>query len=435
MERGIMAEQALVGAMMLDPEGSAQAAALCSPVMFEDEGMQILFRVIRELQIHKKPVDVVGVLGGAGEKYKVQLVEACETCPSVSNAGLYAQLVLEGYRRRMLLGDLAKAQFDLSDVVGSVDQVMAQVRRALDKQQVLQELKEDESARDLEACIAEFEKELAQPDEAYKTGWLDLDEYGLFQPGSVVVLSGRPGTGKTDLALNLLARLSGRYRVNYNTLEMPRTQLMLRLTAKATRIPSTRLARRELSDTERSSIHNLLVMMAEQRTLILDEAQGVTPELVEARILKYQPQLIALDHVGLMRTSRPRDKAVERLTEISNALKQLALRHRCCIVEVVQMKRDVDRRGPDSVELADLKGTGAFEEDADAVVQIRPKAEEGENGTKTVTLYVKKNRHGPQGEICFSWEPAYHSWVPLSYTQQDCRPVPGGFPGKEEKKA
>ena len=99
------------------------------------------------------------------------------------------------------------------------------------------------------------------------------------------------------------------------------------------------------------------------------------------------------------------------------------------------MKREVDRRGPDSVELADLKGTGAFEEDADAVAQIRPKAEEGENGTKTVTLYVKKNRHGPQGEICFSWEPAYHSWVPLSYTQQDCRPVPGGFPGKEDEKA
>src|SRR5699024_3846455 len=140
-----------------------------------------------------------------------------DTLPSISHIDDYAALVVEDYRARLLGEAVGAAQGGLLSGE-TADAVCEQLRRALRMQEAILSAQQDSTARGFDATLDDVLKTLAAPDTSLKTGWKELDYFGMFERGNTVVIGGRPGNGKTDFAMNLAGRLSSRYKVYYLTL-------------------------------------------------------------------------------------------------------------------------------------------------------------------------------------------------------------------------
>ena len=199
--------------------------------------------------------------------------------------------------------------------------------------------------------------------------WRDLDELGLFGERMVTVLAGRPGHGKTDLALALALRLSNCVQTYYLTMEEDRRKLMMRTMSKLTRINSTRLRDRKITEEERESLNNAFALIKGHTGMIYDDGTRMTVDDIRARVMKYRPRIVFIDHIGLIADTQPGRKEYERLADVTRQLKELAMETGITIVELVQLNRSTDRNGgAKKAALGDLRGSGTIEQDADAVV-------------------------------------------------------------------
>lgn len=426
---------AVIGAALLDPEASRQTVERLSHQMFEDGPLRKLFAAIKLQLTTGHSVDPVTILPMVGKDYKELMAVAVETVPTISHVEDYGALVVEDYRRRLLTEALAAASASAADS----DAICAQLRQTLDVQEHVRAAQLDDTARDFDAILDEALGAIQQPNQGAQLGWKTIDRYGLFGRGAVTVLAGRPGGGKTDLALVLAARLSRQNRVYYLTMEEARKKLMLRILSKVTRIDSTRMRDRLLSEYEIASLHNAGQMLKSHHNMIIDDAQNLTVEGVRAKLLRYKPQVVFIDHIGLLMGTDPKQREYERLMEATRALKQLAMQMDICIVELVQLNRLVDKSGgARKATMADLRGSGTIEQDANSVLIIESEVNgtrqlAGEDDYIDVPVRVSKNREGLTGRFEMRWQPQYHDWQPAPDPQDDFdesdAPMPRGWGG------
>lgn len=424
---------AVIGAALLAPEASRPTVERLSHQMFEDGPLRKLFAAIKLQLTTGHSVDPVTILHMVGPEYKSLITTAAETVPTVSHVEDYGALVVEDYRRQLLLEAAAAASISAADS----DTICAQLRQALEVQEQIRSAQEDDTARDFDAIIDEAMRTLQQPDTSARLGWQAIDRYGLFGRGAVTVLSGRPGGGKTDLALVLAARLSRQHRVYYLTMEETRKKLMLRILSKVTRIDSTRMRDRTLTEQELASLHSASQLLKAHHNMVIDDAQNLTVEGVRAKLLRHKPQIAFIDHIGLLMGTDPKQREYERLMETTRSLKQLAMQMDICIVELVQLNRLVDKSGgARKATMADLRGSGTIEQDANSVLIIESEVNgtrqlAGEYDYMDVPVRVSKNREGLTGRFEMRWQPQYHDWQPAPDPKDDFdasdAPLPGGW--------
>ena len=212
---------------------------------------------------------------------------------------------------------------------------------------------------------------------------------------------------------------------------------MLRTMSKLTRINSTRLRDRRLTDEERTALNNAYQMIHQHTGLIYDDGTRVTVEDIRARVLKYKPRIVFVDHIGLIADTQTGRKEQERLADVTRGLKELAMETGITVVELVQLNRTTDRNGgARKAALGDLRGSGTIEQDADAVVFIESEVTgerrlQGPNDYFEVSLRVSKNREGETGRVPMWWQPQYHEWQPAPDPSEDFHeddaPLPAGW--------
>jgi replicative DNA helicase len=239
------------------------------------------------------------------------------------------------------------------------------------------------------------------------TGFSRLDSVtaGL-QPSDLIIIAGRPSVGKTSFVLNVLTNAAGAGKtpVALFSLEMSRQQIVRRILASEAGIPATKLRTAHgLSQDDWTRL-----FMAADRVnkfeMYLDDSPLLTVAQLRGKVRRLKLQhgigMIALDYLQLMRPTRSFDSREREIAEISRNLKALAKELDIPVLALSQLSRDVEKRQDKRPVLADLRESGAIEQDADIVMFLHdPNPQQVDRVHRQVELVVAKHRSGPTANI------------------------------------
>lgn len=252
------------------------------------------------------------------------------------------------------------------------------------------------------------------------SGFQELDNMlGGLLPMSVYVIAGRPGDGKTGLALAFADCISRDLATLIFSLEMSRGELVGRLVSRLIEVPSKVIAKKIRDGHPPKNLAEGLSQLS-QRRLTIDDRDHLTVDQIAATARIHAGRgklgLIVIDYLQLI---TPRDRKVNReqqIAESSRSIKQLAKQTRCPILLLSQMNRAVEGRADKEPQLSDLRESGAIEQDADAVIFIwaEPKGDQSQR-----KLLIRKNRHGPLGHVTVEWLPQYTTFKPIQREWHD----------------
>ena len=439
LPHNLEAERSILGAILLDNQSINTAIEKIRPQDFFHDGHRRIFERMINLNEAHHAIDLVtltedmgraGELEGAGgHAYLAQLMDGM---PRVSNMEHYARIVKE----KALLRNLIHAAHHIEQTALEAEEdADALLDRA---ESSIFQLAEDrirsgfigvkelvkESYPRLERILTEGHRLTG-----ISTGYEQLDNLtaGL-QPSELIIIAARPSMGKTALALNIAENVAVRQSlpVGIFSLEMSKESLLLRLLASHARIDAHKFRTGHINRGDMQEISTSLGILAESPLWIDDSASSTVVEMgAKARRLKSDKGLsmVVVDYLQLM-TARGRfGNRNEEVSSISRGLKGLAKELKVPVVVLSQLTRAPERddRRP---QLADLRESGAIEQDADVVMFInRPnfyKSDLPEDERAKTELIIAKQRNGPTDTLKYVFlnkftrfeEQAPESWQP-----------------------
>jgi replicative DNA helicase len=420
------AEASLLGAMLLSTDAISSALQLVTVDDFYKPAHAHVFDAITSLYGQGEPADPITVaeelkraglldaVGGAGA-----LVELEALTPATSNASFYAKIIEERSRMRQLIGvghEVSQLGYDVpEDVDKAVDHAESLVFRIADRR-ITDTLLPIHHLMDMGLDRLEQLYENKGALTGLPTGFADLDNLlGGFQPSSLVIVGARPATGKTSLALAMVASASmqSRKSVLLFSLEMSHVELTQRLLCSEARVDSRRIRTGQLTDDDWKRISRAVGRLGEADLWIDDNPNLTIMELrAKARRLKSQIGdlgLIVVDYLQLMSGRTSAENRQVEVAEISRGLKILARELETPVVALSQLSRGVEARQDKRPNLADLRESGSIEQDSDVVMFIyrdalydREKADDGDT-----ELIVAKHRNGPTGTVHLTFLPRF----------------------------
>jgi replicative DNA helicase len=417
----IEAEQALLGALMIDATAWARIASIVAAEDFFRADHRIIFETIAKLQDSRQAVDVVTV-NSYLEKLKrsnqvggiAYIGTLARDTPTAANVETYAATVREraSLRRLKAIGDeIAMAATDTSEHTAA-----EQTARAQERLQQLQVRARSGNgligARELvDDLVADLDRRLDSP-AGLSIGLADFDalSHGL-EPGDLVVIGARPSIGKTSVAIAIADAVSRVFPTAVFSAEMPARQLMRRCLALRTQIPQGKLRRpKQLSDDQWSSIAGAAGDMAKQR-LWIDDTPSPSLTHIRAETLALRCRnalgLMLVDYVQLVRGNGA--NRYEQLRDVAYGLKALAKEIHVPIIVLAQLNRGVESREHKRPHVSDLRDSGAIEEAADIIGLLYSEGFYNPDFEMPYVLEcsIAKNRNGERGECLWRFDGAY----------------------------
>ncbi len=410
------AEESLLGAMLLSRDAIAAALEHCSAGDFYKPSHAHIFEAITALYAAGEPADTVTVadeLRRAGALEEVGgpagLVALQANTPAISSAGRYAGIVEEHALLRRLIavaGEISELGYSLpDDVVGTIDRAESMVfevaqRRTADSIAPLEELLSKSLDR-LEELYDRGEAITGVP-----TGFHDLDELlaGL-QPSNLVVVGARPSMGKTAFALGMAAAAAmSNVPVLFFSLEMSHLEIAQRVLCAEARVDATRMRNGRLHEDDWSKISHAIGRLG-SAPLHIDDNPNVTIMDIRAKARRMKSRgglgLVVIDYLQLMTGRNSAENRQVEISEISRGLKLLAGELEIPVIALSQLSRTLESRADKRPMLADLRESGAIEQDADVVMFLYRdevyNAESPDRGTAEVL--IAKHRNGPTGVV------------------------------------
>jgi len=402
--------------MLLSRDATAVAIERCSIADFYKPSHGHVFSAIVSLYGRGEPADAVSVaeeLRRVGVLEEVggtaTLVSLQANTPAISSAARYARIVEENALLRRLIGvaqEIAEIGYGLpEDVTEAVDRAETLVfdvaqRRTTDSVAPLQDLLSKSLDR-LEELYGRDESITGVP-----TGYQDLDEMlaGL-QPSNLVVVGARPSMGKTAFALGMASHAATQGTpVLFFSLEMSHLEIAQRVLCAEARVDATRMRNGRLVENDWSKISHAIGRLG-NAPLFIDDNPNVTVMDIRAKARRMKAReglgLVVVDYLQLMTGRNSAENRQVEISEISRGLKILARELAIPVVALSQLSRSLESRSDKRPMLADLRESGAIEQDADVVMFIyRDEVynhESGEQGTAEVL--VAKHRNGPTGSV------------------------------------
>ena len=411
----LVAEESLLGAMLLSRDAIADVLEIVTAEHFYRPAHARVFEAVHSLYSAGDPADAVTVaeslerndtleaIGGLDGLLSLQM-----NTPATSNAASYARIVRENHTLRRLIevaGEIAELGYgrpdDVTKAVDWAENLMYQVAQGQvgDNTVQLSEL--------LDGTLDRLEElyERGGTITGTATGYKDLDKLlsGL-QPSSLYVVGGRPSMGKTSFALGMAAHaaIRGQRPVLVFSLEMGHMELTQRLLCSEARVDSTKMRDGRLDDADWNGINAAIGRLAEA-PIWIDDNPNVTVMEIRARARRLKSQvgdlaMVVVDYLQLMTGRQSADNRQVEVAEISRGLKILARELECPVVALSQLSRNLEMRQQKRPILADLRESGAIEQDADVVMFIYRDEVYNPDNTDTAgtaEVIVAKNRNGP----------------------------------------
>ena len=421
--QAVEVEQAVVGAILLDGDAIGRVVESLLPHDFYKAAHRRIYEAAVELFERNEPVDIATVaeilqrrntldeVGG-----RVTLIELSESVATSANIEYHARII----REKSILRRLIRTSTDIvSDCYHSTEEVSELLDKAernifaISEQQTRQDfiLMSDILPHTFDE-IEEFHRRGGRIT-GIATGFNELDTLtaGLHK-GDLIIVAGRPSMGKTALALNMAEHVAIRedIPVGIFSLEMSKEQLALRMLCSLARINSHALRTGRLRTDEWPRLSAATGPLSEKKIYIDDSAGLSVLEMrAKARRLKAQRDLglIVVDYLQMMRGGANMENRQQEISLISRSLKGLAKELNIPVIALSQLSRAPEQRGGDRrPQLADLRESGAIEQDADVVIFIyRPerydikKDNEGRSVENVAEIIVSKQRNGPTGVV------------------------------------
>ena len=414
------AERAVLGTVLLDNVALSAVEALLAPSDFYHPAHGVLFESMQALNTRREPVDVVtlaaelrarerlNTVGGA--QYLGELTDALATTAHVeSHARIVADLA--GVRRMIEVAHeiVARGYGERGDAEQFLDFAAAKVFEVAQKRSKTTLVELEKAILDAFARI-EATNQRGAAISGLTSGFRDLDKLTAGRhPGQLIIIAARPAMGKTSLALTLTgnsAKAAGA-PVLFFSLEMPRVELANRLMCAEGRVDQSKLRTNLLSQDDMSALTRAANSLY-KLPIYIDDSGDLTLVDLRAKARKMKAErglaLIVIDYLQLMKASRERMESREReISEISRGLKGLAKELEIPIIALSQLNRAVETRpGKDKRPmLADLRESGAIEQDADVVMFIyRDEVYNRDSEERGVAeLIIAKQRNGPTDTV------------------------------------
>jgi replicative DNA helicase len=416
----IDAEQSVLGGLMLDNNAWDTAADRVSEADFYRRDHRLIFRAIHALAEKGSPFDAVTLsewLGGqnllAETGGLAYLGALAKNTPSAANIRAYADIVRERAVLRRLISvgtEIVDSAFYpagrdsktlLDEAEQRVFQIAEQIARHRSSVRSIKEL----LVKAVERIDTLFQ--LDNPITGVPTGFPDLDHLtaGL-QPSDLVIVAGRPSMGKTALAINMAEHVvikTGRPVVVFS-LEMPGEQLAMRMMSSLARIDQHKVRTGKLEDEDWPRLTSAVSLLADA-PLFIDDTAAMTPTEIRARCRRLKREhdlgLVVVDYLQLMQVPGGKESRAMEISEISRSLKALAKELDVPVVALSQLNRSLEQRPDKRPRMADLRESGAIEQDADVIVFIyRDEVYNPESADKgKAEIIVAKQRNGPIGTV------------------------------------
>ncbi len=431
------AERSVLGSLLIDPEAITQIADWLTPDDFYRDAHRTIYQAVLALYERRDPGDFItlcdelqrlGTLEQVGGQS--MLLSLMNGVPTSANVEHYGHIVRHKALFRRLIhasGEIASHAYqEDSDALEYAEQVIF----ALGQDGTVSDFTSVESIitnclRQLDA-VHEHQQEII----GVPTGFRPLDvALGGLQRSDLIILAGRPGTGKTSLALNIAANAAYKHRsrIAFFSLEMGKEQLGVRLLAMHAQMDQQRLKMGWVHDEEWERIMRSAGELS-QGEVWIDDTAGITLAAMRSKARRLQAQhgvdLIVVDYLQLMRATLEGKRYANReqeIAEISRGLKGIAKDLNVPVLALAQLSRAVESRQSKVPQLSDLRESGAIENDADVVLFIyRDELYEPESEAKGMAdIIIAKHRNGPIGTVRVGFEASQTRFYPLEVSPSE----------------
>jgi replicative DNA helicase len=418
------AEQAVLAAMLMDPDAFLRATEHVDDTMFYREGNRRIFRAMQSLNQRGDAIDPLTLTeeltrtgeleASGGRDYISFLIDAV---PTAANVAYHAQIVREKALRRRLIEvstaivtEAFESGATAADLLDAAEHKIFEVNQSRGSEGFTR-------IKDMLWKTMERIEEAQRGGESITgvaSGFKDLDEITAgFQPSDLIIVAGRPSMGKTAFILNIAqnAALDNDVPVAFFSLEMSKEQLVQRLLTSEGRVDAQRLRKGKLRDDEFVRLGRAAGILSHAPIWIDDTPAMTLLEMrSKARRLKIDNNIgmIVVDYLQLMQGPTNTESRQQEISYISRSLKALARELRTPVVALSQLSRAPEQRAAEHKrpQLSDLRESGAIEQDADLVMFIYrqevydgPTDKDGNSLEGRAEIIVGKQRNGPTGLV------------------------------------
>ena len=407
------AEQSVLGAMLVNPNAIAAVAELLSADDFYRDTHRLIYDAVVKLYDRGQEVDVVtlsaqlerdSTLERAGGREFVHTL--AEFVPAAANAAHYAGIVREQSVLRAFIrvgNEIAELGYQHPGDIPTLLDLCEQKVFAIQQQRRVAEF---QHIRDVLVRNFEYldEVEKARGMSGVASGFEGIDRLtGGFQKANLIVLAARPGMGKTSLALNIAQNIAvkGQAPVALFSLEMSARELGERMMCSSARVSSHRVRTGSLSGDDYAKLVQAAGEL-EKADIFIDDTAGLNMFELRAKARRLQTKhplsLVIVDYLQLMAGDTRAENRQQEVSNISRGMKQLARELEVPVIAVSQLNRSPEARADREPQLADLRESGAIEQDADMVIFIYEDPSDVLS-KGIVKLKIAKNRNGPTDTI------------------------------------
>ena len=436
--QNIEAEQAVLGAMLIDKEAIAKATEVLSADDFYREAHRVIFSAMLELYNKNEAVDMVTVTEILKRDNKLEDIGGIAYITSLANVVLtaanvkyHADIVAEKSVLRQLVRvstEIAAMGYEANEDVGTLlDTAESRILEISNRKKktdftAINDVLMD-SVQSIESLLQNKGGLTGLP-----AGFADLDKLtsGL-HPSDFIILAARPSMGKTALALNIVQNVALRAHkviggeprsVAFFSLEMSKEQLVNRMLCAEAGIDSQRLRVGEMHDEDWTHLWDACDTMSRAK-IYIDDTAGITAMDMRSRARRLKAEhgldLIVVDYLQLMQGSGKRNNSGDRqqeVSEISRSLKALARELDVPVLALSQLSRSVESRQVKRPMLSDLRESGSIEQDADIVAFLyREDYYNPETENKHTELIIAKHRNGPVDTVNLFFQKQFTKFV------------------------
>ncbi|MCM3747927.1 replicative DNA helicase [Paenibacillus pasadenensis] len=431
------AEQAVLGAVLLQAEALITAMEKVRPEDFYLASHQLIFEAMIELGENNQPIDLVTLTAYLSDRSQLDeaggvsyLAKLASVVPTAANVEYYAQIVEE---KSMLRRLIRTATTIVSDGYGSADDVGLMLSEA---EQRIMEIANRRSSSGFisirDVLMEVFERvEFLYTNKGGSTGipsgFVDLDKMTSgFQRSDLIIVAARPSVGKTAFALNIAQNVGVRARetVAIFSLEMSAAQLVQRMVCAESNVDAGRMRTGFLEGDDWEKLTMAIGALSEAE-IYIDDTPGITVTDIRAKCRRLKKErnlgMILIDYLQLIQgRGKAGENRQQEVSEISRTLKQIARELEVPVIALSQLSRGVEQRQDKRPMMSDLRESGSIEQDADIVAFLyRDDYYDKETEKKNIIeIIIAKQRNGPVGTVELAFLKNFNKFVSLDRTHE-----------------
>ncbi|MCI5606605.1 MAG: replicative DNA helicase [Treponema sp.] len=414
------AEQSVLGALLLNWDAMGIVISLLRPDRFYLLQNQVIYEALTKLFSKNVRGDTISLINELTEEGKLEqaggaayIASLTDKVPSSANIEYYANIILDRSTRRELIKMSAELKADCYEFKTKSKDLLDKAEQKIFSLAEKNETTTIYSAKEMmfkEIEIIEARFQSKNPFTGIPTGFAKLDTYTAgFQNSELIIIGARPSIGKTALALSMMENIVVEKNIpcGFFSLEMPMESIGLRLLAMTSRVPMSKIRSGMLKVDDVKRIQDAAGRWFEKPFYTVDvpnmrlmDLRAMARRMVANKGVK----IIFIDYIGLITTEDTSAPVYEQVSEISKSLKALARELNIPIVALCQVARDAEGQEPN---LAQLRGSGSIEQDADVVMFLHRDRLKEEVVTQEAKLILAKQRNGATGDVPIMYIPSY----------------------------